>query len=363
MNCAGAAERITALVDGELPPAEREELEAHLTSCAACREARAAEEAVAARLRSAPRPALPAGFSADVMAKVAGGAASPAGRVLPLWPLLAAASAVAAAVVAMVIVGPGVDRAAGPLPPAGLPVASGVPAREAVEDAVSMKSRDAADEEAPPAAPATPAPAPTPVQAPAADVGLVVAGEVEKKEAERKEPGEKADKAKQVPAEETRAAAKPLVLRYKVRSLPEAQQSVESVLLAQAALATREGAWKTEPLAKSMEMNVVAGENRTLLLRVRPENLERFRGFLEQRFLAGVYGKDAGASAGPAAAGGKAPAPAPTGGGGQEAGPPPKPSQEQLKRLAEAPPPAREGPTVVDGEVLVEIRLEQEEKR
>ena len=110
MRCDEAAERITALVDGELPPAEREELERHLAACPACREARAAEEAVAARLRAAGRPPLPPGFTADVMRKVASAAPAsgqPRGRVLPLWPLVAAFSAVAAAVVAMVVVGPG----------------------------------------------------------------------------------------------------------------------------------------------------------------------------------------------------------------------------------------------------------------
>jgi hypothetical protein len=110
MRCEDAGERITALVDGELPPAERAELEAHLSGCARCRDARAAEEAVAARLRSAARPPLPAGFAASVMAKVPAAAPSAAasrGRILPLWPLVAAASAVAAAVVAMVTIGPG----------------------------------------------------------------------------------------------------------------------------------------------------------------------------------------------------------------------------------------------------------------
>jgi hypothetical protein len=115
MKCEEASERITALVDGELSPAEREELERHLSGCPACREARAAEEAVAARLRAAARPPLPPGFAAEVMAKVGSGTAGtggPAGRLLPLWPLLAAASAVAAAVVLMVVVGPGRDRGA-----------------------------------------------------------------------------------------------------------------------------------------------------------------------------------------------------------------------------------------------------------
>ena len=94
MNCQEAAERITALVDGELSPAEREETERHVAGCPACREALAAERAMAERLRAAPRPALPAGFSASVMAKVGGGpaaaAAPPPGRNHPKWPMFAA---------------------------------------------------------------------------------------------------------------------------------------------------------------------------------------------------------------------------------------------------------------------------------
>jgi hypothetical protein len=135
------AERITALVDGELPAAERPAVEAHLAGCAACREARAAEEAVAARLRAAPRPALPPGFAAGVMDRVRSGQASeerPAGRILPLWPWIAAGAAVAAAVLAMVAVGTGGGAA-------GRQVAGASPA--AAEKPVAMEARGDATRE------------------------------------------------------------------------------------------------------------------------------------------------------------------------------------------------------------------------
>ena len=81
MNCSDAAERITALVDGELPPAERAEVERHLEGCAACRDARSAEEAVAARLRAVPRPVPPPVLAASVMERIA--AAPPRRRSAP----------------------------------------------------------------------------------------------------------------------------------------------------------------------------------------------------------------------------------------------------------------------------------------
>jgi len=117
MNCADAAERITALVDGELPPGEREALERHLAGCAACREARAAEEAVAARVRALGRPPLPDGFRESVLDRIraepAAAPRAPAGRLLPMGPWLAAGAAAAAAALAMVYFG-SPDRAGGP---------------------------------------------------------------------------------------------------------------------------------------------------------------------------------------------------------------------------------------------------------
>ncbi len=160
MNCADAAERITALLDGELPAAERNSLERHLEGCAACREARAAEEAVAARLRAVPRPPLPAGFSARVMGRVAAapspvpsaageGAAPPSpasGRILRFWPFLFAGAAAAAGILAMVMVGPGgpsvrhlADKA--PVAPGSGPAAGGGEAlddREADRDSLAV---------------------------------------------------------------------------------------------------------------------------------------------------------------------------------------------------------------------------------
>ncbi|HEU4394064.1 MAG TPA: zf-HC2 domain-containing protein [Planctomycetota bacterium] len=118
MNCADAAERITALVDGELPPGERAELERHLAECGACRDARAAEEAIAARVRGLGRPPLPDGFREAVLDRVraepAPGAVRPSGRIIPLGPWLTAGAAAAAAALAMVYFGGG-DRAGGPV--------------------------------------------------------------------------------------------------------------------------------------------------------------------------------------------------------------------------------------------------------
>ena len=118
MNCADAAERITALVDGELPLEERVPLERHLAECAACRDARAAEEAIAARVRGLGRPPLPDGFREAVLERVraepAAGGAAPRGRLIPLGPWLTAGAAAAAAALAMVYFGGG-DRAGAPV--------------------------------------------------------------------------------------------------------------------------------------------------------------------------------------------------------------------------------------------------------
>jgi len=54
--------RITAYVDGALPPAARGEVESHLATCAACREQEAFERGLRERLRATPSPELPAGL-------------------------------------------------------------------------------------------------------------------------------------------------------------------------------------------------------------------------------------------------------------------------------------------------------------
>lgn len=51
MSCLTLSERLHHYVDGELPQAERREVEAHLATCAVCREARAALEGLGALLR------------------------------------------------------------------------------------------------------------------------------------------------------------------------------------------------------------------------------------------------------------------------------------------------------------------------
>jgi hypothetical protein len=311
MNCDGAGERITALVDGELPPAEREALERHLAECPRCREARAAEEAVAARLRAAGRPPLPAGFTASVMAKVgaaAPGSGRPRGRVLPLWPLFAAASAVAAAIVAMAWVGPGREGGAPPgIPMASKPrlyereregkvgLASEAPsprgaagaedddAARGPEVAAASKDGEAGEKRGKavkeegvgdrdgraggdaPAAPAgetAPGPAPDPATAdrPSEDPKPGGAMPAPKGDAGAKKPSEEAKsrpgnleggKDAAAPAAKTadrlkaEAPAARAALFFESKSLGEGRQAVEGVLLAAREIAYRGGPWKS----------------------------------------------------------------------------------------------------------------------
>ncbi len=55
-------EQLSALLDNELPAAERAELEAHLQSCAACRAELESLRRASALLRALPQPALPRSF-------------------------------------------------------------------------------------------------------------------------------------------------------------------------------------------------------------------------------------------------------------------------------------------------------------
>lgn len=244
-------------------------------------------------------------------------------------------------------------------------------------------------------------PAPAAAAAPAKEAVEAEDAKEEKKRGANEAPADadevlrdRADKAKGARdsrREEEREAASPtrIALQYRVPVLADAQQSVEGALLANRGLATRGGTWKAP-----MEGEVRQEQNRVLLLQVRPENLEKLRAALDRasglagstvelldrggalppevsRLLAAAapLGRMAGAPAPPA---GPAPVPAPgyaagtpAGGGGKseepDRGPPPKLTPEQLRKLADAPPPAKEGPTtaVVDAvEVLVEIHLE-----
>jgi anti-sigma factor RsiW len=56
--------------DGATTPDQAAELEAHLTTCAACRAAAAVDRAVGERLRERAEGEVPSGFSAGVLARV-----------------------------------------------------------------------------------------------------------------------------------------------------------------------------------------------------------------------------------------------------------------------------------------------------
>lgn len=90
MNC--QPEKVTAFVDGALEPPERDEVAAHLGSCARCLEQAEAERAVRSALRRLGSPEPPAGFEARLRSRLARRTPSPLLRVtrvlLPLAALL-----------------------------------------------------------------------------------------------------------------------------------------------------------------------------------------------------------------------------------------------------------------------------------
>jgi anti-sigma factor RsiW len=63
MRCSTVTKQVTPYLDGRLNPAQREQLEAHLASCAACRQVHAEISSASARLANRgpgePRPDLP----------------------------------------------------------------------------------------------------------------------------------------------------------------------------------------------------------------------------------------------------------------------------------------------------------------
>ena len=94
MNCGDAFERLSADVDGELPPAEAESLRHHLQSCAGCAQKRALLESTRQVFRSIIPEAVSANFADAVIRRV-----HPRDRIG--WWLSAAA--VMAAVLALVL--------------------------------------------------------------------------------------------------------------------------------------------------------------------------------------------------------------------------------------------------------------------
>jgi anti-sigma factor RsiW len=85
-------EHVVAYLSGELAPAERARIDAHLAECAACRRAVAESRAVLAALapgRPAPPPVDWARYQAELRTKVA---RRPHGWWIRPWPALAAAA-------------------------------------------------------------------------------------------------------------------------------------------------------------------------------------------------------------------------------------------------------------------------------
>ncbi|PYQ42485.1 MAG: hypothetical protein DMF77_12750 [Acidobacteria bacterium] len=76
--------RITAYVDGVLPPEARAEVEAHLRSCPSCREQEAFERGLRERMRELSAPEVPPGLEDRVRRRIRRRPLSPAVRWLPL---------------------------------------------------------------------------------------------------------------------------------------------------------------------------------------------------------------------------------------------------------------------------------------
>jgi anti-sigma factor RsiW len=97
VSCVTRSERLHQYVDGELPEAERQEVEAHLAGCAPCREARAGLERLVALLRrelaDPDARAATAGLWGAIEARL-GPEAAPAGagRAVPAAPARAGAA-------------------------------------------------------------------------------------------------------------------------------------------------------------------------------------------------------------------------------------------------------------------------------
>jgi anti-sigma factor RsiW len=76
--------RITAYVDGVLPPEARAEVEAHLLSCPSCREQEAFERGLRERMRTLPAPEVPPGLEDRVRRRIRHRPLPAAVRWLPL---------------------------------------------------------------------------------------------------------------------------------------------------------------------------------------------------------------------------------------------------------------------------------------
>ena len=109
MWCLTVKRKLNALLDAELPAAERARVEEHLHECASCRQALDRLRGVAAALAQAPEPPpVPVRFAERLMATAARRAEQASHRpvVVRLWPSFPPAMRVAAA--AMLVLGIGV---------------------------------------------------------------------------------------------------------------------------------------------------------------------------------------------------------------------------------------------------------------
>jgi len=144
-------ERLGAYLDGELPPGERAEVEAHLAACPECAsllsDTRAVDAAAASLPAETPEGYFDA-FPSRVVARLGAASKAPARtRRLPAWTWAAAAALLVAVVAPLTLrqLAPG----SAPATPPGLPAP-----RPARADADQKRERDALSAKGPPPAPA-----------------------------------------------------------------------------------------------------------------------------------------------------------------------------------------------------------------
>jgi hypothetical protein len=221
-------ERLSAYLDGELPPVERAEVEAHLAACPACTALLADLAAVDAAAASLPAEA-PEGyfdaFPSRVAARLGVASKSPArARRLPAWTWAAAAALLLAVVAPLTLRQPAPDLEPTTTPAPG-PVGEDL-----------KRERDAlAAPEATPVAPPRPAFAspPAAAQPPASGRLAIAERRLPSAEASR---NEVASEASRVPPPPPDASMERALARSKLKDAP-----AESEVRQEPALATTEG--------------------------------------------------------------------------------------------------------------------------
>ena len=224
-------ERLCAYLDGELPPVERAEVEAHLAACPACTALLADLAAVDAAAASLPAEA-PEGyfdaFPSRVAARLGVASKSPArARRLPAWTWAAAAALLLAVVAPLTLRQPAPDLEPTTTTAPGAPGPVG-------EDL--QRERDAlAAPEATPVAPPRPAFAtpPAAAQPPASGRPAIAESRLPSAEASR---NEVASEASRVPHPPPDASMQSALARSKLKDAP-----AESEVRQEPALATTEG--------------------------------------------------------------------------------------------------------------------------